>query len=541
MNQVTLQRWAARATGGLLTLAAAFAILALLIRVTPQLLSDETPAVIFTFSAYAAGELQGLAGLVYPKRGGLLLVILELAALAAFVVFRWLGSPRSAFAASAGAAMAAGYLLVGHAYLRFQTRYWPEDPHLAGFLILAGVALADLILVSSVEVEDDDDRSPADLSLPHPRVQIDHDAPAIKRKRPRAAPARRALAPSEPPPDPRDPWGVRLADFPRYRHTVTKLRFCLRYAILAPSSHNTQPWRFVSAGDTIELLADRTRALPVADPDDRELVISCGAALHHLRLAMRCFGIPETTEILPDPAQPDLLARVVARGPRPQPTELDHRLLAAIVTRRTNRRAFDSRAVAPAVVQALAAAARAEGAEAAFTADEGIRRSIAAMVAEADLVQLHDKRFRRELAAWMHHSRTRSRDGIPGYAFGISEIESIAAPAVVRTFDLGNGRAARDQSLAAHSPVLGVLGGRTDDPPGWLAVGQALSAVALTATAANVAHAYLNQAVEVPEVRERLRRALPAVEHPHLVLRFGFASPVRRTPRRPLDEVLIRG
>jgi hypothetical protein len=111
----------------------------------------------------------------------------------------------------------------------------------------------------------------------------------------------------------------------------------------------------------------------------------------------------------------------------------------------------------------------------------------------------------------------------------------------VRTFDVGNGRAAKDQSLAAHSPVLGVLGGKTDDPAGWLAVGQALSAVTLAATAAGVSHAYLNQAVEVPEVRDRLRRAIPAVEHPLLVLRFGFAKPVRRTPRRPLDEVIIRG
>ncbi|WP_243663734.1 nitroreductase family protein [Rhodothermus marinus] len=87
-----------------------------------------------------------------------------------------------------------------------------------------------------------------------------------------------------------DPWQVAEHDFPRYATPEAQLRFLLNYAVLAPSVHNTQPWRFRVVGSEVELYADRTRALAVADPEDRQLIMSCGAALFHLQVAMRHFG-----------------------------------------------------------------------------------------------------------------------------------------------------------------------------------------------------------------------------------------------------------
>ena len=99
------------------------------------------------------------------------------------------------------------------------------------------------------------------------------------------------------------------SDFRQDWPPADKLRFFLNYAVLAPSSHNTQPWLFRVVDDTAELYADRNRALRVVDPDDRELVISCGAALHHLRTAVRYFGHDDETGIASD-GHPDLLATV---------------------------------------------------------------------------------------------------------------------------------------------------------------------------------------------------------------------------------------
>jgi hypothetical protein len=110
---------------------------------------------------------------------------------------------------------------------------------------------------------------------------------------------------------PLEVWGIEAASFPRHGTLREKLSFLVGYAILAPSGHNAQPWLFSIADDTIELYADRARALPVFDPEDRELTISCGAALLNLRLALRRFGYQDLLETLPDPAVDDLLANQV--------------------------------------------------------------------------------------------------------------------------------------------------------------------------------------------------------------------------------------
>jgi hypothetical protein len=107
-----------------------------------------------------------------------------------------------------------------------------------------------------------------------------------------------------------DPCRIEVGDYPEGDSTSERVVFLLRYAVLAPSSHNTQPWRFRVDADGVELRADRTRRLPVVDPHDGELVISCGAALETLRLAARRSGDEFHVDPLPDPSDRDLLARL---------------------------------------------------------------------------------------------------------------------------------------------------------------------------------------------------------------------------------------
>ena len=133
-------------------------------------------------------------------------------------------------------------------------------------------------------------------------------------------------------------------DFPTGGLAVEQLAYLARYAVQAPSSHNSQPWLFRFSGDALELLADRTRALPVVDPDDRELVMSCGAALFMLRTAVRHFGFEDDVEVLPDQNDPDLLARI-RLGERRRPTHEEKLLFWAIAARHTNRNAFEHREV----------------------------------------------------------------------------------------------------------------------------------------------------------------------------------------------------
>jgi len=333
----------------------------------------------------------------------------------------------------------------------------------------------------------------------------------------------------------KDPWKTPESDFPESAETEEKLRFLLNYAVLAPSSHNTQPWIFRVRGDTVKLYADRTRGLPIVDPEDRALVISCGAALFYLRLAMRRFGYADEVEALPGAGDPDLLA-TVSPGPRVEATEKDELLFRAMKVRHSNRGPYESRAVPDELLSALQEAAQEEGAWLHLMLDKDIKHAVAGLISEGDRIQLADKRFRRELASWVHPNRTRSRDGIPGYALGFGNLMSTAGPFVIRTFDTGKGQAAKDRELAEGSPVLAILGTKEDTPQRWLAAGQALAKVLLRARAEDVWASFLNQPIEVPELRPRLRE-LSEEGFPQLLLRMGYGSGVRTTPRRPAEEV----
>ncbi len=339
-----------------------------------------------------------------------------------------------------------------------------------------------------------------------------------------------------------DPWQISESAFPKTGDASDKLRFLLNYAILAPSSHNSQPWLFRIVDEEVDLYADRTRALPVVDPDDRELIISCGAALLNLRMALRHFGYEGTVHSLPDSSKPDLLARIKF-GNEKKATQEENSLFEAISKRRTNRMPFGTQPVQDTLLQALEEAATKEGSWLQIVIGDEKRNSLADLISRGDRVQMSDGHFRRELAAWIHPNRTASHDGTPAYAFDDIPIGSLAGyfgPLVVRTFDIGKGQAATDRQLATGSPVLAVLGTKLNSQADWLAVGQALERVLLRARADNVWASFLNQPIEVPELRTKLLDLLGRKDSPQLILRMGYGEDVRPTPRRTPGEVLMR-
>ena len=337
-----------------------------------------------------------------------------------------------------------------------------------------------------------------------------------------------------------DPWQTSESAFPRSGTYSEKLRYLLNYAVLAPSNHNAQPWLFRIVSDGIEIYVDRTRALPVVDPEDRESTIGCGAALFNLRITLRHFGYEGVVQTFPEASKPDLLARVNFGREKSAQAE-EHALFQAITKRRTNRMAFSARPVAQSLLFELQAAATKEGAWLHIMLGDERCNKIADLVAEGDRIQMGDAHFRRELAAWIHPSRTASHDGTPGYAIGSSGLTSYLGPIIVRTFDVGKGQAARDRQLASGSPVLAVLGTESDTPADWLSAGQALERVLLRARVDEVWASFLNQPIEVAALRTDLRDLVDRKGSPQLLLRMGYGQDVRPTPRRTPGEVLMRG
>jgi hypothetical protein len=335
------------------------------------------------------------------------------------------------------------------------------------------------------------------------------------------------------------PWNIAADDFPADTFASDQLEFLIGYAILAPSSHNSQPWLFRINAMDVELFADRRRALPVVDPQQRELTISCGAALFNLRVAAEYFGHSYRLEILPDPEDQDLLARFHL-GLAGETRSEDILMFNALTQRRTNRQPFMTDPLPSELLESLMAAAREEGAWLQIVDGEDNRRAVADLVAEADRIQWADRHFRGELARWVRTRPDETRDGLLVQDMGVKDWLAFLGPALIRTFDRGGGQAAKDQDIALHSPVLAVLGTNADDVAAWLAAGQALQSVLLRARAEGVWASYLNQPIEVESLRPRLAATVAVEGSPQILLRLGYGTDIQPTPRRTVHEVVLK-
>jgi hypothetical protein len=319
---------------------------------------------------------------------------------------------------------------------------------------------------------------------------------------------------------------------------TTTLTRAAQRAALAPSVHNTQPWRFVVTRDALEIRSDLRRRLTVLDPRARQLTISCGCALFNARAAIATAGFEPAVERFPDPEQPDLLARVfLGQAHEWVPIGVFD---AAIDHRRTNRRAFADAPVPPKVVHDLVRAARKENGYLIPIATPEHRAAAADLSRLADRIQATDRDYLAELRTWTTDDPRRG-DGVQAasvpYAGSLSEADD-AMP--IRPFDVRGLGWLPASSGSDENQCLLLLAAVDDDPDSWLRTGEALERVWLELTGLGYAASPLTQAVEATQTHERLRAALQLDLHPQILLRVGLAPQAARTPRLDPDHVISR-
>lgn len=325
------------------------------------------------------------------------------------------------------------------------------------------------------------------------------------------------------------------------RHTLpddATVRAVIALALRAPSIHNSQPWRWVIGDNSVHLFADPYRQLPITDPEGRDLLVSCGAVLHHLRVAFAAVGWATIVHRLPNPAQPDHLAAVECL-PRTA-TAGDIALAAAISRRRTDRRRFSSWAVPSSLLGALTQHAAAQGAILVPIIDPQYRFQLTTAIAEAARQQAANPDYAPELAAWAGRSFA-ATEGVP--AANTPAQPSQHGGTTMRAFPYG--QLIDPESWEGDAGELLVLATSSDDRMSQLRAGEALSAVLLAATEMRLAICPLTQPVEVDTTRAILRdQVVDGAAFPQIVLRVGWApmgsNPLPATPRRPLDDVLGR-
>jgi nitroreductase len=309
------------------------------------------------------------------------------------------------------------------------------------------------------------------------------------------------------------------SDFYEIDSRDEQLAFLLRYAILAPSIHNRQPWSFRITADGIEVYADYARRLPVVDPVDRELHMSVGAAIANLRVAAAHFGFETSVLYQPRPEE-SLPVALISFRETCAPDERLASLFDSIRRRHTNRAVFSGAPLRPDARQALFDL-MSEFPRFLRLIMPGDKKHAAELIAAGERAQMARPALRDELSDCMQSS-------------------SRIAPWVVRHFDVGQLMAHHDASLVDSSSLLLVIAAE-DDRPSLVHAGEVLERVLLTLTRFGLQYSFMNQPIAVDALRSRLWSLVGSSAPPQLLLRIGEGRPVRRaTPRRPVQSVLAR-
>ena len=302
----------------------------------------------------------------------------------------------------------------------------------------------------------------------------------------------------------------------------------------APSIHNTQPWRWRLAGEDMDLFTEPSRMLEVTDPDGRLAIMSCGAALHHARIAIAAHGWRATVTRLPDPADAGHLARLRIDGPAPIGRDTEVRAQ-NIRLRRTERRPVTGLPVGADELGTLTRAAESQDTRLHVLRPEQIF-DLAAAVGLTQDAEARDTQWRQELAQWTGDGR-RPGTGVPD-----SVIPQSAPATTVPGRDFGRHGDLPAANGHDRPAVFAVLYGPGDGPIDWLRAGEALSALWLVATELNVSVLPLSAPIEVDVARASVRHLLADLGNPYLALRLGRLAiddvDVAHTPRMPVDQII---
>jgi hypothetical protein len=313
---------------------------------------------------------------------------------------------------------------------------------------------------------------------------------------------------------------------------TTDLKSVIACAELAPSVHNTQPWSFTTSPESMEIRADRSRGLPVLDPTGRELTVSCGAAIEFGYLAIRGLGRECSVQLLPDAADPNLLATLEIGPARPADDE-ERQLVEAIPRRYTDRGDYESSPVDPELVRSLEQGVAGRGAWLSALERDGDRLAVIQALTSAEETTSADPAYRKELAAWLRVET--GPDGIPLAALGDASGSANVTDVPLRDFT-GHDRhphpGGEGPPPTVERDTLLMIGSDSDDVLSWLQAGRALGWLLLRLTAAGLSSQPLGQALDVETSRARLAAQLGLVGHVQFLLRTGKGHGQPTTGRR---------
>jgi hypothetical protein len=311
----------------------------------------------------------------------------------------------------------------------------------------------------------------------------------------------------------------------------------LAYARLAPSVHNTQPWKFSTTEDTLTMSVSKERTLGPGDPTGRELWISLGICLETIVQAARGLGL--SVEIISlqteSTTKPIATIRVTPAG------EANRHLLSLIEKRQSYRKGMVHAVLPPSLLNACQQSVQdLKGVSIHLLQDRSAIEKVAELTSKGMRLALSSPEFRQELGELVNHNWSKLRTGMPGYVLNRGALGSVWEKwSIIHGHGLAKKAAADKQKILDASGLIFVAT-KGDVPKFWLQAGRAYLRVALQITNTNFVHSTIAAPVEAASFHEDIEQLLATKNRIQTMIRVGKATkPASKpTPRLRVDELL---
>jgi hypothetical protein len=333
-------------------------------------------------------------------------------------------------------------------------------------------------------------------------------------------------------------WDINIDHFHKLESEYEKLKFLLKFAVLAPSSHNTQPWRFSIKGNKIFVYKETLRRLKVADVEDRQLVLSIGCAIENILLAADYYGYRTEINIEPNQNESHLLVTIEFFENNHLKKDINH-LINFIVSRKTNRNEYLPKSISQSILIDIQNTIL-PNLHIYITDNKSKIENLGQIAILSSIESFIDKSFRHELSHHVKHNLTKSKVGMPGFAQGIPTPISFLLPSLIKRFNMEKANQKNYEVLfKKHTPYIGIITVGNDDQTDWINAGRTFEKISLICTRSGISISPWGAPIEVGYFHKEITQLINIPGRPVMFFRLGYSEKgTKISPRMPIEEVI---
>ena len=329
-------------------------------------------------------------------------------------------------------------------------------------------------------------------------------------------------------------WTVNIDDFHKQLTEAEKIKFLLNFAVLAPSSHNSQPWRFEISGNEIKIFLEPSRRLVESDKNDRQSYISIGCAIKNVSIAAEYYDFSCDVKYLSN----STIQIIFSKNSAAHSSNKNH-LIFSIPKRVTNRNRYENALPSELFLQEIKNYST-DDLRVYIITDQDQKKRLADIALAASIAAMDDKNFRRELSQYVKSNTTSSPVGMPCFGMDIPTPVSFIAPTMIKYLNMNKLSHKKDEALLKnHTPVFVVVATQKDDKINWIKTGQIYERIALLAVREGLLTAMWAAPIQIGEYHKDFQKVLNTEFRPQAFFRLGYASKkMSHSPRLPARNVI---